>query len=52
MTEFLCFVQLVREVTLLELKQYKEAMEYFDKALAIDPNNVSALKNKELTQLS
>jgi len=29
--------------------KYNEAIEYYDKALAIDPNNVSALKNKQLT---
>jgi len=35
--------------SLYELQKYKEAIQCYDKALAIDPNNVSAFKNKELT---
>ncbi|MGH9963734.1 MAG: tetratricopeptide repeat protein [Nitrososphaeraceae archaeon] len=30
--------------------RYSEAIEYFDKALALDPSNVLAAENKELAE--
>jgi tetratricopeptide (TPR) repeat protein len=36
-------------LSLGKLKNFKEAIEYFDKVLAIDPNNINALNNKGLS---
>jgi len=35
-------------LALYNLGQYDEAIDYYDKALAIDPNNTLALTNKQL----
>jgi tetratricopeptide (TPR) repeat protein len=34
-------------VSLFELEKYSEAIEYYDKALAIDPNDIKTLNNKK-----
>ena len=36
-------------LSLGNLKNFKEAIEHFDKVLAIDPNNINALNNKGLS---
>jgi tetratricopeptide (TPR) repeat protein len=35
--------------TLVELGKYNEAIEYWDKVLALDPTNAIALENKQST---
>ena len=43
-------MQLIKKANALyELGRYEEAIEDFDRALAIDPNNISALSNKGLS---